>query len=499
MLFDANYLRQISLKSYRQIFKSSAILGSASLVNIVIGIIRVKFLAVLLGPTGVGLMGLYQSIMGAATTMVGCGLDTSSVRQIAISYGDQKTLALIRRALLWGNLLLGGLGMVVLWFSREMVADLVFHNTANAFEVGCLGVGVFLSLIASSQMSILQGLRRIGDFARVNVLGSIAGLIFGIILILWLGQDGVHWFVITAPVGSVIFSSWYTSRLPSMQLQHDWGILHRQWQSMLSFGVPLMAAALLTLVTQIAARSLVMKHLGLEASGYFQAAWVITMTYIGFVLSAMATDYLPRLTEVIDDHDRAKRLVNEQTEMALLLAAPILLAMLTLAPWVIELLYSKSFAPAAEILRWQVMGDVFKVIGWPMGFIVLAKGRGDLFIATQFNWNIIYLLCLWLGLESMGLLVVGVGFFVAYIFQIGLVRFVAGRLIDFSSYNGNIVLFIALLFATAVELTISKYWPVPSIWFGGGMVCCFGLYSIWKLNQLLDLNNVFFRFLGGNK
>lgn len=487
------------MKSHRQIFKSSAILGSASLVNIVIGIIRVKLLAVLLGPAGVGLMGLYQSIMGTATTLVGCGLDTSSVRQIAISYGDQKTLAVIRRALLWGNLLLGGIGMVVLWLAREIVADLVFHNTANAFEVGCLGVGVFLSLIASSHMAILQGLRRIGDVARVNMLGSIAGLIFGISLILWLGQDGVHWFVIAAPMGSVIFTSWYTSRIPSMHVKHDWDVLHKQWQSMISLGVPLMAAALLTLVTQVVARSLVMKHLGLEASGYFQAAWVITMTYMGFVLSAMATDYLPRLTEAIHDHDQAKRLVNEQTEMALLLAAPVLLAMLTLAPWVIELLYSKSFAPAAEILRWQVMGDIFKVIGWPMGFIVLAKGRGDLFIATQFNWNIIYLLCLWFGLESMGLLVLGVGFFVAYIFQVGLGRFVAGRLIGFSSYNGNIALFVALLFATASVLTLSKYWLVPSIWIGGLMVCCFSIYSIWKLNQLLDLKSIFYRFVGYSK
>ena len=52
------------MKSYREIFRSSAIIGRASLVKIVIGIIRVKVLAVLLGPAGVGLMRLYQSIMG---------------------------------------------------------------------------------------------------------------------------------------------------------------------------------------------------------------------------------------------------------------------------------------------------------------------------------------------------------------------------------------------------------------------------------------------------
>ena len=50
--------------SHRQIFRSSAIVGGASVINMAIGIIKVKVLAVLLGPAGVGLMGLYQTIAG---------------------------------------------------------------------------------------------------------------------------------------------------------------------------------------------------------------------------------------------------------------------------------------------------------------------------------------------------------------------------------------------------------------------------------------------------
>ena len=472
-------------------------MGSASLINIVMGIIKIKVLAVLLGPAGVGLMGLYQSIMGTASTFAGCGLDTSGVRQIAVSQGDQKVLALVRRALLWGNILLGGLGMALLWLARELIAELVFHDTAHATEVGWLGLGVLLSLLAASQMAMLQGLRRIGDVARVNVLGSLVGSIVGVFIVWWLGHDGVHWFVISAPVASVIFSSWYASRLPKIQAEQDWAALRQQWQSMLSLGIPLMAAALLTLVTQLIARSWVMRDLGLDASGYFQAAWAISMTYIGFVLGAMATDYLPRLTEVIHDHERAKQLVNEQTEMALLMAAPVLLAMLTLAPWLIELLYARSFAPAAEILRWQVMGDIFKVIGWPMGFIVLAQGRADVFIATQLNWNAIYLLCLWFGMAEMGLLVVGVGFFIAYVLQVGLVRLVAGRLIGFTAQIGNLAVFTSLLVASSAILITSYYGLLFSLLIGGLLTLCFCGYSLWRLNQLLDLKSTARRIIRG--
>lgn len=221
------------------------------------------------------------------------------------------------------------------------------------------------------------------------------------------------------------------------------------------------------------------------------------MTYIGFVLGAMATDYLPRLTGEIHDHKRAGKLVNEQTEMALLLAAPVLLLMLTLAPWVIELLYAASFAPAAEILRWQVMGDVFKVIGWPMGFIVLALGRGDLFIATQLNWNVIYLLCLWLGMESMGLLIVGVGFFIAYALQVGLVRMVVGRLIGFTSEWKNLRLFAATLLAGGGILLLSRYSPDDTIIVGMSLSAVFCAYSLWRLDRLLDLREAVRRYAGG--
>lgn len=479
------------MSSHRQIFRSSALIGGASIVTIVVGIIKVKVLAVLLGPAGVGVMGLFQNVMATASTLCGCGLEASGVRQIAAAQDDARTQSLIRRALFLANVLMGGTGMLLLWLMREPLSQWVFHDATHANEIGWLGVGVFLSLMLSSQMALLQGLRRIDMVVKVNIFGAIAGAIAGVTLVWWQGDAALHWFVIAAPAASLLFSVWFASRLPQVPLEKDSVAVRRQWQALFSLGIPLMAAGLLTLATQLVARSWVMRDLGLDAGGYFQAAWSITMTYMGFVLGAMATDYLPRLSVAIHEPERAVRLVNEQTEMALLMAGPVLLGMLTLAPWVIEWLFAASFAPAAEILRWQVMGDVFKVIGWPMGFIVLAMGRGDLFIATQLNWNVIYLLCLWLGMESMGLLIVGVGFFAAYVFQVGLVRLVVGKLIGFTSQGRNLALFFALFAASVVVLLAGRYGQGTQLLLGLPMVIAFGLYSLLRLQRLLDLTAMF--------
>lgn len=477
----------MSNTSYRQIFRSSAITGGASAINIIIGIVKVKVLAVLLGPAGVGLMGLYQNIMGMASTLAGCGMGSSGVRQLAASAGEAATLAIVRRALWLANLILGLAGMVILWLLRDPVALWIFGDTAHVNEVGWLGLGVLLTLIAGSQTALLQGLRRIGDLALVNVISAFFGAAVGILLVYLLGQDGVLWFVLVAPAISVLVASYFASRLPRPQTPRDWQAISQQWQAMLKLGIPLMAAGLLTLATQLAARTIILRELGLDASGYFQAAWAISMTYIGFVLGAMGADYYPRLTEAINDPPRARKLVNEQTEMALLLAGPVLLAMITLAPWVIHLLYAASFAPSTDVLRWQVLGDILKVASWPVGFILLAMGRGGLFIGAEFTWNAAYLGAIVLGIQEWGLVIVGVGFWFAYLVLFGLVALVAAWLIGYKPDRRNWVFMLLLLLAGGLIVYLAA--QSAGMGYGVGLLATLAtsIYSLRRLDGLVDV------------
>jgi len=182
-----------------------------------------------------------------------------------------------------------------------------------------------------------------------------------------------------------------------------------------------------TLVAQLLVRTLVQRELGSSALGQFQAAWTVSMTYLGFVLGAMGTDYYPRITAAIHDHDAVNRMVNEQTEVALLLAGPVLLAMLALAPWLIELLYSRAFADAVVLLRWQVLGDLLKIAAWPMGFIILAAGDGRTFMLTETFSMTVFVGLVWLGLPLIGLQATGFAFIGMYLALLPLVYWLAKR------------------------------------------------------------------------
>ena len=108
--------------------------------------------------------------------------------------------------------MLGLIGMVVLWLLRDSVSQWVFGDVAHAEKVGWLGIGVLLTLIAGSQTALLQGLRRIGDLARVNIISASIGAVVGILAIYLLGEEGVLWFVLSAPAISILVA-WYNSNI----------------------------------------------------------------------------------------------------------------------------------------------------------------------------------------------------------------------------------------------------------------------------------------------
>jgi O-antigen/teichoic acid export membrane protein len=293
--------------------------------------------------------------------------------------------------------------------------------------------------------------------------------------------------VLTAPAVSILVAGYYAARLPRPQSVHDWKAIRQQWQAMLKLGIPLMAAGMLAMTTQMIVRSIIVRELGVDASGHFQAAWAISMTYIGIVLGAMVTDYYPRLTASVNDHSQARRLVNEQTEMGLLMVGPILLGIITFAPWVIHLLYAKSFLPASELLRWQVMGDALKVAIAPMRYISLAQGRGGVFIATELIWNIAYLGAIVLGIQEYGLLMAGVGFLIAYLVYLLAMIFVAAKLIQHQITTRISMLLLIILIAGGLIIFFNNQYGYTGYWFGFLVTLALSGYSLYRLNGLIDI------------
>jgi len=475
--------------SYRRILKTSSITGGSSVVNILIGLFRTKVLAILLGPSGIGLVGLYTGLMSTATVIASMGVGTIGTRQIAeaISKEDDEALAIVRRAMFWGVLLLAITGASVVWSLREILAVHVLGGIEHSQMVGWLALGVALSVASASQGAFIQGMRRIGDMAKLSVYGSILNTLLGIGLLWQWGNDALWAFILVAPLFNYLLGHLYVSKLPKAKAVNiNLQDMVAEWKIFLRLGIPFMGASLTSTLVQLWVRVSISNELGLEAVGHFQAAWAISMQYIGFVLGAMGADYYPRLTGIIHDKAAASRLVNEQTEVALLLSAPIFIAMIGLAPWVVQLLYSSAFTPAIEILRWQILGDVLKVASWPMGFVILAAGAGNTFFCTE-TTTLLLMGGLVVGLlPSIGLQITGIAFLACYIYLLPLVYFLAWRRINFR-WTGTVfwLLLVTLALCIAVmQLSIHTTWGIPVAIVLSASFSCFTLARLVMMSNL---------------
>ena len=445
-----------------------------------------KAAALLLGPTGVGLIGLYMNVMQTAASVSALGLSNVGTRQIALAQAESSPVALdkVRRALFWLTLTLAACGGVSFFLLSGWINRVVLQGNHPSDEIAWLSIGVALSVAGGSQTALLTGLRRIQDLAWVTIGTGLLSTAIGIYSIWQWGAQGIVLMVLATPIASFLFGHAFASRLDRPQSARDsLSSLSSDGRKMVRLGAAFMLSGLIAAVGQLVVRSLVSRDLGPEALGQFHAAWTIGMTYLGFVLGAMATDYYPRLSAVISDPITASRLVNEQTEITLSLCAPVVIAMLGLAPWLIEFLYSSEFRPAADILRWQLLGDILKVISWPLSFVILARGDGKTFIFTEALAFTAFVIVTYIWMPSFGVTATGIAFLALYAVYLPLVWWLGGRGIAFRWSKSAILQAIALIIAATTVITLSLYDDFLSAAVAVVLSFAFGVQGVFMISD----------------
>jgi antigen flippase len=479
--------------TYGQILKSSAVIGGSSILNIAIGVVRTKAMAILLGPSGVGLMGLYGSILELTISIAGMGINSSGVRQIAEAVGSNETERVARSAVVLRriSLFLGILGAVLLLVFSGPVSTLTFGNDQHAGAVSLLSIAVFFSLVSAGQGALLQGMRRITDMAKMGILGTLFGALISITVVYFLREEGLVLSLVLIAAMSLITSWWYSRKIHLPMPSISASQVGQEAAAMLKLGFAFMASGLLMSGAAYAVRLIIVRKVGFDAAGLYQAAWTLGGLYIGFILQAMGTDFYPRLTAIAKDNSACNRVVNEQAYVSLLLAGPGVIGTLTFAPLIISIFYTAKFEGAVEILRWLCLGMTLRVISWPMGFIIVAKGVQNLLIFSEVAWTAVYLSFAWVSINTFGLKGAGIAFFGSYVFHVLMVYVIVRKLTGFRCSTENIRT--TALFLTLIGVVFTSYYALPplmAVGVGTLATLLLGVYSIQVLLNLISSDQI---------
>lgn len=475
-------------------------MGGAQGLNYLVALVRIKIIAVLLGPAGVGLVSLYTSVLGLVGTVSGLGIASSGVREVALAFSQQnpqaaaRTVRILRRAC-WGTGLLGwGLAAAL----SPLLSNWISGSTEHAVAIAVLGASLLLGAVNGGQTALLQGVRRIGDIARVNVIAMLVNTCVAIGLYAWLDARGIVPVLVATAGVSLGVSWWFARRVHIEPVLLSWPDTFTGTRRLAGLGMAFMWSGLLTAGLDMATRSLVTRELGMGAAGLYQAAWAISGLFASFILSAMGTDFYPRLTSVIHDHQIACRTVNEQTEIGMMLALPGLLGTLVFAPWMMKIFYTKEFLAGAELLPWFILGLFGRVLSWPLGFIQIAKGASRWYAATETVFFGFQLVMVFWTLPRFGLLGVAYTFAITYFLYTVAMLWMAKVLIGFRWSAG--VKKLLVMSGFLVLLGLAARLGVPGwagILTGGVVTLAGGIVSMRRLAAILGADSRFCRLACG--
>jgi PST family polysaccharide transporter len=479
------------MSSHRQIFKSTALIGGAQVINMGIGIVRTKALALLLGPAGMGLAGLYMTAAGLVGSVAGLGINASGVRQIAEAAGTNdetriaRTIITLRRVALISGLL----GMMLVLALAPLLSRTTFGDDKHVFGIALMSLTLLFGGISAGQNALLQGLRRLRDLAASQIVGVLFGTLVSIVLVWWLREQGIVPYLVAISAFGILLSWWFARRVPVQRVTVTWRETLAESRGLVGLGLAFTTAALIASGTAYLTRVLVQRQLGMEAVGIYTATWTLSTYYVGFVLGAMGTDFMPRLTAAAHDHTTMNRLVNEQTEMGVLIAVPGVLATLTLAPWVMKVFYSGAFVQGAEVVRWQILGVFLRMVSWPLGYVLIAKGKSLLFTLTELAFGVVNVGLILLCMKLWNLEGVGVSFALSYLAYTAMMAVVAWRLTGFRWSATALKILAPAVLILGVIFVCTRF--LPERWgLGIGLVATtvVGTASLLALQKLLGVS-----------
>lgn len=472
--------------TFRTILRASSIMGGASVISILNGLLRMKVAAMLLGPTGVGLIGIFQSLVATASSLAGLGFQMSGTRQITLARaaGETRELAAARRALFWGTFFLAVTAAMIFFALRQHLAEIFLGNPLKSTELGWLALGVIFTVGASSQTAVLTGFRHIGDLGKITVISSTVSAILTVIVLAVWREGGIVFFVISTPLANYLLGLWYLRKVGSIrEVRTPLSSLSGQWRMLIGVGFMVMLSGLAISLSHLGVRTTIQDNLGLNAVGLFTSASLISLHYINFLLSATSFDFYPRLAASIEDKSAANGLINNQIEAVLLISAPVFLLTMSVATFLIDLLYTAEFRVAADIMRWMVLGDILKIAAHPLGFVFVSDSASRTFFFLKLIEGGAFFVAVNIFLPHFGVASAGIGYFITFAILFPVSYFLTWKKTGLVFRPRTVLFLIGLLSAAAILFAITSRYETWGWVVGVTMTAAVAAYSVLNIGR----------------
>ncbi len=389
--------------------------------GLLFGAIAVKLLAVVTGPAGVGFYSVLRQLQQMLSSMASIGGQNAVVQGLSSQVGQRRENFFISTLYLFifMNLLVCGVVLI----GADLIAKLALAG-GHASAVRWLTIPITLGTLLFFFRGVLTAEMQYGSVALINMLTGLGAALVAL-------PSGVAFIygypdVLVLAVGGGILPALVVAFIHVRRLGYliDLSaiapdrIALEAVKRFLSVALPSLLSLMFTLGCILVVRARAVHLYGLEGAGQFDAAWSISAMYLALFLASLQSYLLPELSK-IEKGVALQSALSRAFHFALMLSLPLIVGLVVLKPLVMSLLFSKAFMPALDVLRWVLLGDFVRVLGWIMSTTLIARADMKGFALAEALWSIIFVSLAWM-LLPLGIEWVGVAYLVGYMAYLGL-------------------------------------------------------------------------------
>jgi O-antigen/teichoic acid export membrane protein len=369
-------------QQYRSILKATTIFGGTQVIQILVGLIKAKCVAVLIGAAGMGLNYMYMTSLTMIIAVVGLGLNSSVVRDLSRAYddGDMKRFAIVAKVFRRMLYVLSIIGIVCVIVLSPQLSQWAFKDTNHAGDYCLLSIVVGFMLLTQGNTAVLISARRVKDTAMSTLWGAVVNLAVSIPLLYFMGIDGVVPALVLSAIANYIVTYLYVAHVKLEKVKIVREHFMTYGKMMIALGAAMILAEVVGEVSRYIINVYVTRYGGLQDLGFFNAGMQLTFQAVSLIFVAMASDYYPRLVASLADHGRMCDTVNQQGEVIMLLAMPILSLFMLLSPVIIAVVLSQEFHVIRDFIRILCFGMLFKAVSYSLGYVSFAKGDTKIYV-----------------------------------------------------------------------------------------------------------------------
>lgn len=480
--------------------------GVGVVANLLIGVISIKIMAVMLGPSGTGFFSLIRQ---AVITMssVAAGGQTALVQGVASKEGIAQVNYV--RSTFWLFIIGGSLSVILLELFAGNISLVIFGQTdaSQILLVRWLALPIFLTFIYIYLKSVLNGYRAIGRLAIVEIIGPLTTLLFVYPACINVSQGYVLsfvWLISAAQILMIVAcyrilksNKW----LPSLFAKNKILVEIEDFRYFINITKVTFLTAIISTGSIFAVRAIVANQGGLDQAGFFDLAWTLSGSYVMLILASFGTYYMPTLTQTVGNENRCK-LIRQVLKLATLIMIPLIIFVISFKPLLITTLYSVEYITSLKQVRWMLIGDYLKITSWILAIPVIVNSDMKIYFWTEVAWCFGFVILSAISIFYFNSLEgIGVAFIILYLMLVIYYQRYVSKVYGLK-LSGELILPWLIGFLFVIIASIHKWnetsvnWLPSVLWIFGSILMSILLLS--KKDKKLIFNELISKYLKKN-